>query len=459
MNKKLILASASPRRQELLAQIGLAFQVCPSRAEEVITTKDPAEAVLSLSCQKAEEVAKRQEESGGQEDCLILGADTVVACAGTILGKPENETHAAEMLRMLQNGTHQVFTGVTLLWWKDNGWQKQSFYEETRVTMYPVSDSEIRRYVAGKEPMDKAGAYGIQGKGAAFIRGIEGDYNNVVGLPVGRLYQELVRLEADGWQSMERGCAGQQAETKEAQGAGAPPLQEAEDLAYRAVIFDLDGTLADTLASITYCTNRTLASYGLPSFLPEDYRYFVGDGAAKLIERALKRCGGNAMERFDQVLASYMENFQEDCMYQVQPYPGIRELLTGLKEQGVRICVLSNKPHPNTVQVVEQLFGKGFFDVVQGQTPEIRKKPDPSGVFRILETLQLRPEEALYVGDSCVDMDTGKAAGTTTVGVLWGFRDREELEAHGADALIAEAAELSALLRKRKKKSGRVTHD
>lgn len=419
MRKKIILASASPRRQELLRQIGMEFEVRPSSCEEKITADDPAAVVEELSFQKAEDIAERMEKEGSfGEEHVIIGADTVVADNEKILGKPADEAAAREMLTALSGHTHHVYTGVTLIWKEEGERRSRTFHEDTKVSMYPITEEEIEAYIASGEPNDKAGSYGIQGGGAAFISGIEGDYNNVVGLPVAGLYQEMKKIFGTS-----SDCQGKK---------GAP----------KAVIFDLDGTLADTLTSITYCTNRSLAQHGLPSFTPQDYRYFVGDGAAMLIQRALERCGNNAMEQFDEVLATYTENFREDCMYEVNPYPGVTALLEELKARGIKICVLSNKPHPNTVHVVETLFGRGFFDIVQGQTPEIRRKPDPSGVYKILEKLQLKKEDVLYVGDSCVDMDTGKAAGVMTVGVLWGFRDREELEEHGADALVAKADEL-----------------
>ena len=156
----IVLASASPRRSELLKQIGLEFRVCVSNAEEVIHHKEPSEVVKELSVQKA--AAVYQLLLGRQEACdLIIGADTVVACDGRILGKPETKEDAGGML------------------------------EETKVVFCPMTEEEITEYVNTKDCMDKAGSYGIQGFCARYIKGIEGDYNNVVGLPVCRLYQEI----------------------------------------------------------------------------------------------------------------------------------------------------------------------------------------------------------------------------------------------------------------------------
>ena len=210
----------------------------------------------------------------------------------------------------------------------------------------------------------------------------------------------------------------------------------------KAVIFDLDGTLADTIASITYCGNLALSRFGLPSFGEEDYKHFVGDGAAMLIRRALLAAGDERLEHFDEVYETYLEIFAKDCMYQVKPYEGICALLEELKRLSVRIAVLSNKPDADSRRVVEALFGKGYFDFVQGQRADIPRKPDPAGVYRIMEAFVLPAGDFLYVGDSGVDMKTGRAAGIFTVGVLWGFRDREELVENGADAVISKPLEL-----------------
>lgn len=188
---KVYLASASPRRKELLKQVGISFRVMPSTVEEKITKEKPDEVVEELSYQKAVDVC------GGlvaekQEDFVVIGADTVVSAWGKILGKPADKEDAVRMLKELQGGSHQVYTGVTIAWKnRDISPMYATFSECTDVTMYPMTEEEIRRYVDSGEPMDKAGAYAIQGRCAAYIQGICGDYNNVVGLPVGRVYQEL----------------------------------------------------------------------------------------------------------------------------------------------------------------------------------------------------------------------------------------------------------------------------
>ena len=192
MNKKIILASASPRRRELLTQIGLDFDIVVSETEEKITSTEPAKVVEELSAQKAEAV---WEKLATITDIIVLGADTVVACDGKILGKPADTEAAVAMLTMLQGRGHEVYTGVTILY-EQNGERKTlTFHEKTTVHFYPMTDAQIREYVATGDPMDKAGAYGIQGLCARYISGIVGDYNNVVGLPVGRVYQELHGLQ------------------------------------------------------------------------------------------------------------------------------------------------------------------------------------------------------------------------------------------------------------------------
>lgn len=203
--RQIILASASPRRKELLEQIGLEFEICPAKGEEIITSTVPEEVVQELSRQKAEEVAamvssykEKHEELMTPQELIVIGADTVVAMDGQILGKPVDEEDAFRMLTMLSGNTHSVYTGVTIVVVDEkNRAGEISFYEKTDVTMCPMSPEEIQWYVGTGEPMDKAGAYGIQGKCAIFVKEIKGDYNNVVGLPVSHLYQELKRLGID----------------------------------------------------------------------------------------------------------------------------------------------------------------------------------------------------------------------------------------------------------------------
>ena len=184
-NYKIYLASASPRRRELLSQIGIKFDIIKCDVDETSDITEPVLLVKELSERKADAAAVK---SGS----IVIGADTVVAIGGNILGKPGDVNEAKRMLRLLSKNTHEVYTGVTIIKRDFDGRvTKRTFCECTRVTFYEMSDDEIEEYVATGDSFDKAGAYGIQGFCARYIKGIEGDYNNVVGLPVGRLYQEL----------------------------------------------------------------------------------------------------------------------------------------------------------------------------------------------------------------------------------------------------------------------------
>ena len=202
---QIILASQSPRRKELLEQIGLEFEICPAKGEEIITKTIPEEVVMELSKQKAEEVAamvssysKQHKDITTPSDILVIGADTVVAYDGKILGKPKDEADAKATLTMLSGNTHSVFTGVTLVLIDKSGRAGEIvFYEKTDVKMHKMSEAEIDRYIETGEPMDKAGSYAIQGKCAIYIEKIDGDYNNVVGLPITRIYQEIKKIGID----------------------------------------------------------------------------------------------------------------------------------------------------------------------------------------------------------------------------------------------------------------------
>ena len=186
---KLVLASASPRRQELIQLLGLRAEIHPSGIAEDVTEADPSLLVQKLAFRKAEDVAKQY-----PKDYLVVGADTVVFFEDRILGKPKSEEDAYRMLSALSGRTHRVYTGVSLHF---QG-KKMGFYEKTEVQFARLTEREIWDYIESKEPMDKAGAYGIQGRFAPFVKGIAGDYYNVMGLPLARLYQALKFLGAEG---------------------------------------------------------------------------------------------------------------------------------------------------------------------------------------------------------------------------------------------------------------------
>lgn len=190
---RVVLASASPRRKELLAQIGIEPEIRPSSMEEETGEKRPDRVVMELSRQKAEDIA-----TGCKAGTMVIGADTVVAVGSEILGKPGTPMRAYEMIEMLQGRTHQVYTGVTVLLIEGDGpVHGITFSEKTDVHVYSMTHQEISEYADCGEPLDKAGAYGIQGRFAAYIKGIDGDYANVVGLPLGRLNQEIKTLLED----------------------------------------------------------------------------------------------------------------------------------------------------------------------------------------------------------------------------------------------------------------------
>ena len=193
-NRTVVLASASPRRTELLKLAGIDHRVMPSECAEVIRSSVPKDVVMELAFQKAEEVYKRYEKEHPEEEFLVIGSDTVVAAEDQILGKPKDEEDAFQMISMLQGSVHQVYTGVSILVKKDGEMTENTFFECSDVKVYEMDEDEIRGYISTGEPMDKAGAYGIQGTFAVYIRGIEGDYNNIVGLPVARVYQELKKM-------------------------------------------------------------------------------------------------------------------------------------------------------------------------------------------------------------------------------------------------------------------------
>ena len=206
--KRIILGSASPRRRELLEQIGISFEVRVSDKEEVYHSLIPEEIVKELALSKAENVADDLREKQEQVkqisfdkknnvllDTIVIGADTIVVSDGSILGKPKDEADAVRMIRSLQGRSHKVYTGVAILDYDDEGKSKSVVHAvETEVFVNPMSDEEIREYAATGEPLDKAGAYGIQGRFAAYIERIDGDYYNVVGLPVSYVYRQLKEI-------------------------------------------------------------------------------------------------------------------------------------------------------------------------------------------------------------------------------------------------------------------------
>ncbi len=195
-NIPIILASASPRRSELMQQanFNFSFTIIPSTIEETMISDTPDKIVEDLAFQKANDVYHSFKTTTTAQDFLVIGADTVVCYNGEILGKPEDEQEAFDMLKLLSDRTHQVYTGIALLHYSEGVKHSYLFNEKTDVIFHAINDYELKEYIATKDSLDKAGAYGIQGSFAKHIKGINGDYNNVVGLPISRLYQELKKM-------------------------------------------------------------------------------------------------------------------------------------------------------------------------------------------------------------------------------------------------------------------------
>ncbi|HIW51453.1 MAG TPA: HAD family hydrolase [Candidatus Blautia intestinavium] len=209
----------------------------------------------------------------------------------------------------------------------------------------------------------------------------------------------------------------------------------------RAFIFDLDGTLADTLESMAYVANGIMKRFGLSELPVDNFRYYSGEGAEMLIRRCLKDAGDPKLIHFEEARRLYREKFDEDPLYKVTPYDGIPETLKEMKKRGLNLAVCSNKPHEAAVKVIHKLFGDEL-DLVIGQSDRIRRKPAPDAPLKAAEIFGVLPEECMYVGDTKTDMETGKAAGMYTIGALWGFRDRQELESSGADKVAETPEEL-----------------
>ena len=215
-----------------------------------------------------------------------------------------------------------------------------------------------------------------------------------------------------------------------------PDHQIVKEAKMKAVIFDLDGTLLDTIGDIADSMNAVLARQGLPPHSVEKYKLYVGDGAANLVKRSVAGIE-YAEETLMRLEAEYKAEYLKRQADKTMPYAGIPELLAALAERGVKIAVLSNKPHVATLEVMAHFFPDISFSALIGHRPGYPVKPDPAGALEILEMLGLPPEDVLYVGDTGTDMQTAKAAGLKAVGALWGFRGKKELEDNGAD-MIAE---------------------
>jgi len=212
---------------------------------------------------------------------------------------------------------------------------------------------------------------------------------------------------------------------------------------YQALVLDLDGTLINSLGDISNAMNGALAEYGLPGWRTDDYRYLVGNGARKLAERAVR----DRKDQTEAVLQSYQRRYEKHCEEETAPYAGMPEALAALTGDGIRLCVLSNKPDPDTKHIVAHFFPGIPFAAVQGQVEGIPVKPDPTGARMLADRLGLQSAECLYLGDTAVDMTCAVGAGMTPLGALWGFRTEEELRENGAGILVERPADLPETIR------------
>jgi phosphoglycolate phosphatase len=214
---------------------------------------------------------------------------------------------------------------------------------------------------------------------------------------------------------------------------------------HQTCIFDLDGTLINSLTDLALSSNYALEALGFPTHKIEEYRYFVGRGVAKLIEAIIPEPSRTA-EVLKKARALFDEHYGTHYSDNTLPYDGIPELLSQLRQKGVKLAVVSNKPDVFVKKIVAQLFGGNYFDAVIGQQDGVPRKPDPAAVFTACRSMGVEPQDCCYIGDSGVDMLTAKASGAFAVGVLWGFRGREELLENGAQALAAHPRDLLTLI-------------
>lgn len=219
-----------------------------------------------------------------------------------------------------------------------------------------------------------------------------------------------------------------------------------EDILIKVCIFDLDGTLTDTLDSLSFSVNETLREMNLPPITRDQCRQFVGNGARVLMEKSLLAAGARDRNRLDEAMRIYGRIFDENCTYHVVPYEGINEMLNRLKQLGIKAAVLTNKPHRQAVHVVEEVFGEHTFERICGQKDGVPRKPDPTVALQIAGDLGALPCECAYIGDSEVDIATGLAAQMNTIGVTWGFRTCAELKKAGADVTAGKPEQIIKLM-------------
>jgi phosphoglycolate phosphatase len=210
---------------------------------------------------------------------------------------------------------------------------------------------------------------------------------------------------------------------------------------HKAIIFDLDGTLLNSLADLANAVNRVMLKHNFPIHEINTYRYFIGDGAKMLITRALPEQNRNE-QLIEECLDEFKKDYENNWHIESTLYPAIPEMLDSLSERGIRLAVLSNKPHEFTLYSVEYFLSEWKFEVVLGQKQDFPKKPDPAGALLIAEKMQLSPAAFCYAGDSGVDMQTASASAMFSIGVLWGYRPAQELQSNGANVLANTPVEI-----------------
>lgn len=211
---------------------------------------------------------------------------------------------------------------------------------------------------------------------------------------------------------------------------------------YKCCLFDLDGTILDTVKTIAHYGNNALTQFGLPTAPVKEYNYFAGDGSRVLIKRMLEFSGSYDAKIHDDLWHTYMSMYDEDPYYLTSPFDGMIDAITALKGMGVRVGVITNKPHLAAQSVVERFYGKDFFEVCVGITDSRPTKPNPTVTLDAVKSMGLMPEQCVFVGDTCVDIQTGKNAGMFTIGVTWGFRPIEELLQNGADFIAHKPSDI-----------------
>ncbi len=216
---------------------------------------------------------------------------------------------------------------------------------------------------------------------------------------------------------------------------------------YKAIIFDLDGTLLDTIEDIANACNLALRGLQLKEYSLSDYKLFVGDGVDQLIERTISHQNANIL-LFDELKSRYLSNYHEASSVHTKPYPGIIELLSYAKNNNVTLAVLSNKPDKDTLNVIKHYFGDYLFDKVYGKVEGYLPKPDPTKLNELINELKIPKENILYIGDTLTDMQTAQNGGLTKCAVLWGFRGIEELSKLSPEYIVSSPFEIIQILKK-----------